>query len=303
MTDTVSLNECRNAFENERKQYCYTLARHDDLEGKPYIATETRHAWSGWQAAWNIRPSSPICESLVEKLEATKGNGTQSEFHRGWNSAMGCACAIVRQHQAESIQTEQSLDDQSEPERRATALYEDLLKANKRIAELSRGYSDAVQVCPDCDIADCHHVRDTGKKAAEVRSGEIPVDGYLIGLMAAAIKKSHYGSDGRSSYTEDAAAAFEEIRPYLRTTEPGGLLDPDMPVQELRLHMGELSGNEALLARAAIRWSNTRHPEPVSVSLEICEAAYLRLCANPTNYSIRNAIKAILEAAGVQYVD
>lgn len=36
------------------------------------------------------------------------------------------------------------------------------------------------------------------------------------------------------------------------------MLDPDMPAQELRLHMGELSNNEILVARAAIRWANSK---------------------------------------------
>ena len=35
------------------------------------------------------------------------------------------------------------------------------------------------------------------------------------------------------------------------------LLNPDMPTQELRLHMGELTTDEVLVARAAIRWANT----------------------------------------------
>lgn len=34
-------------------------------------------------------------------------------------------------------------------------------------------------------------------------------------------------------------------------------LDPDMPTQELLLHMGELSEDEILIARAAIRWANS----------------------------------------------
>ena len=34
-------------------------------------------------------------------------------------------------------------------------------------------------------------------------------------------------------------------------------LNPDMPVQELRLHMGELTTDEVLVARASIRWANT----------------------------------------------
>lgn len=37
-----------------------------------------------------------------------------------------------------------------------------------------------------------------------------------------------------------------------------GLLDPDMPAQELRLHMGEITNQEARTARAAIRWANSR---------------------------------------------
>ena len=36
------------------------------------------------------------------------------------------------------------------------------------------------------------------------------------------------------------------------------LLDPDMPEQELRLHMGELTASEVLVASAAIAWANTR---------------------------------------------
>lgn len=39
---------------------------------------------------------------------------------------------------------------------------------------------------------------------------------------------------------------------------PNGLLDPDMPTQELRLHMGELTAQEVRTARAAIRWANSR---------------------------------------------
>lgn len=56
---------------------------------------------------------------------------------------------------------------------------------------------------------------------------------------------------------------------------PQELLNPDMPADELRLHMGELTSDEVLVARAAIRWANTRlsaddgaaakSPSPVSV--------------------------------------
>jgi hypothetical protein len=41
----------------------------------------------------------------------------------------------------------------------------------------------------------------------------------------------------------------------------GNLLDPDMPDQTLRLHMGELNADEMLVARAAIRWANDTFKE------------------------------------------
>lgn len=55
------------------------------------------------------------------------------------------------------------------------------------------------------------------------------------------------------------------------TTE---LLNPDMPSDELRLHMGELTPTEIRVARAAIRWANTRAtpamgPEMVAVSRKL----------------------------------
>jgi len=37
-----------------------------------------------------------------------------------------------------------------------------------------------------------------------------------------------------------------------------GLLDPDMPAQELRLHCGEMTAQEKRTARAVIRWANSR---------------------------------------------
>lgn len=38
---------------------------------------------------------------------------------------------------------------------------------------------------------------------------------------------------------------------------PDGLLDPDMPAQKMRLHMGEMTAQEMRKARAAIRWANS----------------------------------------------
>lgn len=39
------------------------------------------------------------------------------------------------------------------------------------------------------------------------------------------------------------------------------MIDPDMPAQQLRLRMGELTASEMLVARAAIRWANSAREE------------------------------------------
>jgi len=46
----------------------------------------------------------------------------------------------------------------------------------------------------------------------------------------------------------------------------GAQLNPDMPVQELRLHMGELTTDEVLVARAAIRWTNSQQEARVPLT-------------------------------------
>lgn len=71
----------------------------------------------------------------------------------------------------------------------------------------------------------------------------------------------HYGKDVYVYYTPNefkTPAAFKYLEP-LYTAPPAqeAQLNPDMSVQELRLHMGELTTDEVLVARAAIRWANT----------------------------------------------
>jgi len=51
------------------------------------------------------------------------------------------------------------------------------------------------------------------------------------------------------------------------------LLNPDMPADELRLHMGELTANEVLVARSAIRLANTRATESEQLRKERDELA------------------------------
>lgn len=54
---------------------------------------------------------------------------------------------------------------------------------------------------------------------------------------------------------EDIAMLVQESR--MLKSIPKGLLNPQMPAQELRLHMGELTASELRTARAAIRWANS----------------------------------------------
>lgn len=52
------------------------------------------------------------------------------------------------------------------------------------------------------------------------------------------------------------------------------MLDPYMPVQELRLHMGELSTDEVLVARSAIQWANSHRS---AVNDKACRETFARL--------------------------
>jgi hypothetical protein len=55
---------------------------------------------------------------------------------------------------------------------------------------------------------------------------------------------------------------YEDMLAIRAALQPkDGLLDPDMPTQELKLHMGEMTAQEERTARAAIRWANTRQPK------------------------------------------
>lgn len=65
---------------------------------------------------------------------------------------------------------------------------------------------------------------------------------------------------------------------------PNGLLNPDMPAQELRLHMGELTAQEERTARAAIRWANNYQK---AHALEICPECDIAGCFHIRSRSAR----------------
>ena len=81
--------------------------------------------------------------------------------------------------------------------------------------------------------------------------------------MAARLEDSAYF---RSPAHEVEAAAM--LRACKGVTVPDAL-DPDMPAQAIKLHMGEMSAAEQRTARAAIRWANSRRsPAPDVRELE-----------------------------------
>jgi len=51
------------------------------------------------------------------------------------------------------------------------------------------------------------------------------------------------------------------------------LLDPDMPIQELRLHMGEITAQETRTARATLRWANAHNESLLRTELERAKEA------------------------------
>lgn len=90
------------------------------------------------------------------------------------------------------------------------------------------------------------------------------------------------------------------------------LLNPDMPQQELLLHMGEMSRDEIRVARAAIRWANTRRPMPVmgdeAKRLKIAIGGLRSIAyGDPRTWPNCNAVdvakQALLDCGGEKYVD
>ena len=70
-------------------------------------------------------------------------------------------------------------------------------------------------------------------------------------------------------------------------------LDPDMPADELRLHMGELTDQEVLTARAAIRWANSAHAAQVETLRETMNDALGLYQVTHIHARIRAALSSV----------
>ena len=81
-----------------------------------------------------------------------------------------------------------------------------------------------------------------------------------------------------------------------------GLLDPEMPAAEIRLHMGEMSAQELRTARAAIGWANAvargaaRAPRPQTALARITADAWVRAHMDRTGCDRETAELALAEA-------
>ena len=91
-----------------------------------------------------------------------------------------------------------------------------------------------------------------------------------------------------------------EVVPLWTTPKPTPAqavqLNPDMPTQELRLHMGELTTDEVLVARAAIRWANSQQEARVPLSSKECRGMLEE--ADPYNFAI-DLIRAVEKHHGI----
>lgn len=76
--------------------------------------------------------------------------------------------------------------------------------------------------------------------------------------IATLINNKYVGVNGAWEATDALIAKLPHIVKERCAVADEKLLDPNMPAQELRLHMGELTTDELSVARAAIQWANTR---------------------------------------------
>lgn len=85
-----------------------------------------------------------------------------------------------------------------------------------------------------------------------------------------------------NSMARGALADLAIVRQNLGASEIR-LLNPGMPAQELRLHLGEMTAQEERTARAAIRWANAHARDTETLSPLQCDLASSRLAGEAPN--------------------
>ena len=67
------------------------------------------------------------------------------------------------------------------------------------------------------------------------------------------------------------------------------MINPDMPTQELLLHMGEMTASEIRAARSAIRWANNAAKD------DLDKRCYNNLKRDTVIERLKNKIKMLME--------
>lgn len=91
------------------------------------------------------------------------------------------------------------------------------------------------------------------------------------------VKRGPWEDASGEPLQDDAAAALAWIA---APPAQEARLNPDMPVQELRLHMGELTSDEVLAARSAIRWANSQKEARVPLNVDALAQEIRRVDGN-----------------------
>jgi len=133
-----------------------------------------------------------------------------------------------------------------------------------------------------CDCADdVRHLMTDKRSTAAIDAARRYADGLVTDTELTAARDAASAASDAAWAAAAAARAkaldvcdlIERVHPTLKPVldtiraglQPRGRpLDPDMPTQEIKLHMGEMTAQEERTARAAIRWANKRINQPTN---------------------------------------
>lgn len=230
-------NECRDTFER------WSLNQGWEISGP-----EARMRWATWQGAWNaVAHPIPDRDELIEKLYELKLQGYCGPTR---NVTINDCIAIVRQHQAETLQSE----GQKFTINPTTATQNPIENDIKPVIEVKEipgvslvGFPSEMRMTKE-EWADniLAEFKNEGNRTkveewaaayamlfkqlstlSELASSEIQV---VLDKIFGAISNAQNRGGGRG---RQAKEVLEAIRPYLRTTEPDKCLDCGADMMEV----------------------------------------------------------------------
>jgi hypothetical protein len=221
-----------------------------------------------------------MIDSLIERLNSLKCEAEVANYSPSYSAGIEASIAVVRQHQTTPSQEANYwktryllLKGKTEP---VSSLIDKEILAfaeTQPVSGYHRGFNDGLKGA--CARAEAHSKNNnlTGKCASKgtFRAHGAPESEAESGARGA--QPTEQPDDCRAAFEKWLGAKRERDHSdrYVDNWTQGlwtgwagawhhkrELLNPDMPAQELRLHMGELSPDEVRVARAAIAWANTR---------------------------------------------